>query len=475
MKKVISILLAIVLVVGIGVGISAAVIYNKPENVAFGAIQGAIEDLLERDEIAPVWNMLHEGSLEVSVDKIKSDSHDVLNGGKIGGKIYFSADAFMLENINVSFGDVKVKGDIYASSDMLYVSESEIFDGKFGIVYKDAAKDLEESIFAYGADSDYAIQDKEMYDTIVEILKALGDTDSEKLQKDAEELAKEHIENIWKIICENVEFESDNEEVKLNGEREKVRVITIKIDGEAMANIVKDIYEYLCEDESIGDFLEEHGSAFMVVSSSIKGSDSESIAELYEQYLEDMEDRIDDICDEIEESADDIEIRIMTPKMSHKLLKAEIEVDGEEAFVIDFGKDGVKDTNEITIEVYGEELSYVISENTKDSYKAKLEADGTDIMKVSIDKKGESYTLSFGDGYYTIKGGYVEDKDTTTFTVKKIVIGSGDSEYTYDADITIKIAEKDEIPAAPEDFDRISDITEENIEKWIENIGNLFS
>ena len=198
-----------------------------------------------------------------------------------------------------------------------------------------------------------------------------------------------------------------NEEVKLNGEREKVRVITIKIDGEAMANIVKDIYEYLCEDESIGDFLEEHGSAFMVVSSSINGSDSESIAELYEQYLEDMEDRIDDICDEIEESADDIEIRIMTPKMSHKLLKAEIEVDGEEAFVIDFGKDGVKDTNEITIEVYGEEVSYVISENTKDSYKAKLEADGTDIMKVSIDKKGESYTLSFGDGYFTVKGGYV--------------------------------------------------------------------
>ncbi len=478
MKKVIAILLAIVLAIGVGAGIFAAVIYNKPEKVAFSAVQGAIEDLLEREEIAPVWNMLHGGSLSVSVDEFKSDDYDMLKGGKVSGKIYFSEDAFMAEDIKVDLFGVKIDGDIYTSSDMIYISEDEIFDGKYGIVYKDAANDFEDSIFAYGSGSDYAIQDEDTYDAIMETLESLKDTDNEKLRKDAEELAEEHIKNIYEIICDNVEFESDNDEVRLNGQREKVRVITIKMDGDDIANIVRDIYEYLCEDKTIGDFLDEHGSSLALADYLFK-LDSDSLGELYEEYLEDMEDRIDVICDEIEDQCDDTEIKIITPKMSHKLLKAEIEVDGDTVFSIDFGKDGVKKTNEINVEIDGEELSYVISENTKDTYEAKLEADGETVIKVSIDKKGESYKLSLGDGYITIKGDYITDGDTTTITVEKLTVryesweDSSETTYTYDADITIIIDEKDDIPAAPDKFDRISDITEEDIEKWFEKIQDL--
>lgn len=480
MKKIIAIILIIVAVGGVGAGIGAAVVYNAPENVAIGAVKGAFADLVERDEVAPVWNMLHGGSVYVSVDKFKSDDYDQLEGGHASGKVYFSDNAIMAEDVDVDLFGLELEGGAYISDECMYISEDKILDGEYGIVYKELARDFEDSIFAYGSKSDYAIEDKKTYNTIMDMLETLEEDN--ELKKDVEELTTQHTKSIWDIICDNAEFGSESDEVRLNGEKCKVRVVTIKMDAKDISNIVRDTYDYLCDDKTIGDFLDKYAQSLTV----LYGDDSDSIGELYEEYLEDMEDVIDNLCDEIEDidELDDIQINIITPKMSHKLLKLEVEADGDTLFSVDFGKEGLKKTEEISVEILGEEMSYVITENTKDSYEAEFEYDAEGIfMEISIDKKKESYTLILDNGYseYEIKGNYIEDGDTTTITVSKVTESwtswwRDGSEKTdvYKADITIIIDEKDKMPTPSTDFDRISDIKEKDVDKWVEKLEEIF-
>ena len=479
MKKLLAIILTILVVGGIGVGVTATISYNKPENVAISAIKGVFEDFNEREEIQPVWNMLHGGSASVSVDKIKHDDYDLLDGGKFSGKIYFSENAIMVDDINVDYNELQLNGSVYFDENMIYVSEDKLFDAAYGIVYKDLAKDLEDSIFAYGSGSEYAIPDKDSYDRIMEMFEALSETNIQDMEGDVKYLLETHIENIWDIVCENAEFESDSESVRLNGKKEKVRVVTITMDAKDVANMLRDIYDYLCRDKTIGDFIDKYAASF--VSISIMDSD-QSLGELYEEYLEDLEDEVDSLCDYIEDidELDDFQIRVMTPKMSHKLLKMEVEFDGDVVFSLDFGKEGLKKTDKITLEIDGKELTYTVSENTKKAYEAELEYEGYALLEISIDRSDNSYKLDLGDGYISIKGDYTEDGDATTINVSKFTVNSiygadgSKTSDTYKTDITIVIDENDKMPNIPSKFDRISDITDKDIERWLDEISKIW-
>ena len=69
----------------------------------------------------------------------------------------------------------------------------------------------------------------------------------------------------------------------------------------------------------------------------------------------------------------------------------------------------------------------------------------------------------------TVKGKITVKGDKTTLTIDKISSG----EESVKCDITFVIDESDKIPSAPTKFDRISDITEEDIEEWAEKIAEI--
>ena len=216
--KLLAIIIAAVLLVGAGTGIGILIYCNQPYNVAGSAILGALDDFGERDEIEPIVNILTQGSADFSFDKIKNGDTDLLNGGTIEGKIYFSDSAFMLENLLIENDNGKVSGDFYVSDEMIYVSEDEILENAYGLKYKDIVDELEDSIFAYGADSEYAFQDEEEYERLIKALECLNDGNFEK---DAEKLAKKLAKKAWKIACDNFEFETENDKVRVGGERER--------------------------------------------------------------------------------------------------------------------------------------------------------------------------------------------------------------------------------------------------------------
>ncbi len=487
-KKIIAIVLCALLVVGLGVGAGVIIYNNTPEVVAAHALSGVFDDLTERQEINAAYNMLRGGSLSMSVSELEADGEEYPEDFEVSYKLYFSPEAFMLENLKLALGDMKLNGDVYVSKDLIYVSEDEILDGSYGISMKDLVKEFEDSIFAYGSDSPYAVPDEETHNQIVEYLeKAEGvdDVDAEKLSKDAEKLFSKLYEDLYKIVCEHAEFTSEKDEIRLGGEKTKVRVITIVIDEEALSNIIQGIYDYLEDDDEIPAFLEEYEAVFNNMIS-VYFPNEDSIVDAYDELLEQWGDQLDDMCDAIEDDKFELKIEMATPKMFATLLMLSVELDDEELFRLDFGKDGLAKTNIITLEAGGEKIVYEIEADDKNEYVASLTALGEEVFSVEVDRKKETYEMKFGPKNaenVTISGKLAVDGDETTITLAKIVMREMDwdpetyEEYyatrTVKTNFKMVISEKDKIPAAPKKYDTISDITDEDIEGWITKFDEM--
>ncbi len=468
MKKQLVAILASVFTVT-GGGVAVATIANTPENATRIALVTAIDDLFEREEIEPISNMLKKGSLEASISSVKYNDAEVFENSEISGKLYFSSSAVMLESFNYVNGNNAINGSLYLSEDLLYVEEEHFLQGAYGIELKNLADELENSIFAYGSGSKYEIPDEEIYNKLIQVLE---ESDSEEMGKDLEKIVKSYSKEIWKIFKDNAEFESENKEVRLNGEGESVRVVTVEIDAEAFSDMIYDLYEFILEDEQVEDFLVKYEDSFSAL---IDEKAEKTLAEQYVEFLEDLEPEIDSICEQIVEKEnffETITVEIVTPKFIPKLLKLTVDLGNDEVFSLDFGAEGVKKSNEINVEVMGSKISYVISENNKSEYKAKLLVNGTGVFDVSVDREDEKYVLDLSD--LTVSGQLSKEGKTITITVDKILekndLKPATAQDVYETDLKIVINQKDKMPDAPTGYKKLSEITDEDIDKVINKI-----
>ena len=130
------------------------------------------------------------------------------------------------------------------SDKLVYLQEEKILGEAYAIKYDTFTKDFGNSIFAYDADSPYAIEDEKLYNAILnsfENVKA-----SKNMGKELQKIAENYVKETYKIICENAEFESKTEKVRVGGgARENARVINVILDGKAYSNIIADCYDYI--------------------------------------------------------------------------------------------------------------------------------------------------------------------------------------------------------------------------------------
>lgn len=493
----ILIVVALLLVITIG-GISVgAFVFVTPENIAATAVSNAFGDFFERKEFKPIGETLTNGSINFTLDGIQKDGEELFEGNSVAGKLYFSKDAVMLDEAEIKILDTELSGSAYISEDMFYVEEENILDGAYGVNLKSFADDFADSIFAADSGSKYAIPEED-YEKIEAILESVDEAQERKteMQKDVKKLSKTLVKDIWAIIVDNSEISSEKTDVRIQGTKTEVRQITIKIDDDAMENIVSDVYQYFCDSEDIVNFLDKYEDILNPVYQMIADDEDKYISEAYEEMLEDMEESVDDVCDMIGNGGfEDITVKIATPKIFPKLLKMDVSVGKTSVFVLDCGEDGIKNTDTIEVEMAGIKLVYNINEDTDDKFDSSIVLDSKyddDVITLSlvIDKKRDKYTASaevLNERYdeegtytyktkYSIKGDFEEDGKTITMSVDEIVSESGDVSETLDketitVDCEIIIKKKDKMPAPNKDFDTIADITEEDIENWIENLG----
>ncbi len=480
-KKIIVGVLSALLVCTVA-GIGTAVYLNSPEVVAANALSGFAKDLLTRDEFKAVTQVLQKGSVEASVSKFDVDDKSILpEGFSASGKLYFSKNALMLKNLNYISKDLELSGDVYLSKELAYVKESKILNNTYGVEWDSLANDLKSSVFAYGSGSDYEIKDKTFYDALIT---SLENPMEKKDLRELEKIAARYIKDIYKIICENAEFESESDKVNIGGTKRSARVVTISIDATAMIRIMEETYAYLCDDKSLISFLEEHKDSFALKVYKNAPSDSTAtIVDMYNEMLKELGKSIEDACEDIEDSEFDLKIEIVTPKASSKLLKLTVS-SGSHELSFDFGKSGIKKTDKITLDTtFGYEIVYEISEKGKAAYKAGLKINDENVVLINIDYNREYFDISLIESKYesiVITGSVSKNGRTTAIGVERIDRAYLDwySDVTERTEITktdleIIIKTSDKMPKASSDFITIDNIKEADIKKWLEKLKKI--
>ena len=503
-KKIVTAVLAVAVAI-------LVVISYFPSVVAGIALKDAANGLMNRGEIKPFLKTAAGGSVEASLGDIKYVDEDgeeeEIFEGSVSGKIYFSKDALMLSNVKAEVGDFKIDGEAYISRDLIYVREDEILEDAYGVNMDTLADDLANSIFAPGSGSEYEL-DEEIYDIITDVLENLESNPD--LEKDATKLVKTVVKDVIKIVLDNAEVTDHNTTIKTGGERKNVRVITLTIDGAAMAGIVEDLYNYLCESKDIPAFLEKYEDTIIPLLSDLYDEDEyDSLTDMYDKLLEEYEETIEELCDTLSESEESFSLELATPRLQTKLLKIDFLVGKDSVFSLDFGAKGAKKTDVIEATI-GDYITatYKVKENSSSAIIAECVIDpGFDndtvyTLSIDINKAREKYTIEFDQAYvtdtyyngsrydtdvsdkYVIKGSYTTKGDTTTITVDEFKnvyvrdceIDDKDSESTdtYKLNASLTMDTGDKMPKPMKDFKTIADLTDKKIEKIIEKISEIF-
>ena len=476
-STVVAMILLASMVIG-ALGIGATLIANKPENVAAAAIKGTMDGLLDRKEIKPLLNTLSKGSITASVSDIMYEGEDMMDGFEVSGKVYFSEakKSLMIEDLIIQQEANKLQGDVYISPELAYVYEQNVLDGAYGAEFGRLTEEFKNSIFAYNSGSEYAI-DYESYEEIVDMLEiadqAMLLANDEKMQKEAEKVSTELYTKAWKIACDNFKFDSENGEVRIDGELENVRVISIIVDADGLSAAVREYYEFLSTDDSMVEFLEKYEDELSVLTDPFLSNGGKSFAETYKEGLDELGENLDDLCHEIEYSMEDenLTIRVMTPVIGSKLVKLEIIAADQEIFSLEIGMKGIKNTNKITVTVYEEKFVYEITQDTITAFDCYL-AFGENRIELELDRSRDEYRLfvrNNGETSSVIRGQLTKKGDTITITVDNVLTNIGYRDDQYDCNISVTLDQNDKIPAAPKDYVTISGITEKDIEKWEKN------
>lgn len=461
-KKIFIGLILVIIIVSSGILFTVA---NSPKNVFTRSLAKNIENIVEREELVKVKELFNSGSISGKY----TEGEDL----ELSGKIYFALEdeETYFENLKFNFFDINLSADIYANEKMFFVKEEEILKEAYGIEYDDLSDQFKKSILYYESDSNYAL-DEETSKMIVEALenyeKRLTNT-----VKDLKKLEEKYVKEIVSLIREYGEFEKTKEEVDLNGEKITSRVITLKLDENAIYSILTDLIKYIQEDEDLKEFILEQ---FLTD----KGNSSQG-EELYESIMEELNELLEEV-EIIKESDIEIAVSVVTPKISDKLLQVGVAIKIENIdfdFEIDFGKEGVQETKEIIVNVNGDKtLEYKINDNNQDNFSLELnkyskffgELEKTNLLMIDLNQKEEQFTIGLGEET-KIKGKYKLQDNTHTFVPNMIEY---DDEEVIVENMEIAICFKDKMPKINKNFTSIFEITEAKIDEIMKKIEETF-
>lgn len=488
-KLIISIICGLTCVAG---GVTAGVAVNSPEYVLSNAITGAIEDLFERDDLSNIIEILEQGSVALEYKE-----EDYIS---FGGKVYFGLEKSKLyiENANLTLNNFYEDGsnyslsaNMYLSEDMMYIENDKYLDGAYGIKFKKLAEQFKDSIFY--EDSEFSIPKE--YRDMIENLLEYYENEYQNLQKDSEKLVKKYLKQAGKAIKKYGEFDSKTKNVSLNDDRSKKRVVTLKLDEDAIASIVEDLIEYIIDDKNFEKFIETHVSNLSEVMGDYISTEKMDADEIYDLIIDALEE-VEDEADSIRDLDFEVTIKVVTPKLSTKLLKLEIENAAGSSFEIDFGTKGVKKSECIEVSVDNYKIaSYKIKEDSKEKFQAEVALYNTYDGKSEeyftaeylLNKEGNKFSISVVEDeleILLIKGKAEIDGKTITFKPSQCLVKEAHEYFDYETyeyvteveeydylegiDLSITVSTKDNMPKPNKDFNNVLEITESKLKKIIE-------
>jgi hypothetical protein len=465
------------------------------------SVYGLLTEVFEREEFEVATNLINSGSAEIVMSV--SDGE---NEASLEYKEYFglAKNETYVEKLKLAVNDFSVSGSMYVGEDYMYVSLPDVYSNAVGISRGKLEKQFESSIFAFESDSDFEL-DEQTSDMIKIFCRAYDDAQDKKLDEDIEKLVTEYVKLILDSVAKHADIEKENDTVKINGDQVSARVITIEIDPECIYNVMEDLYAKLSKDKDIPKLVKKYAGLIdeYVEGTSFEGMLQEEIGEDADDKLVDavleaydtMLDEMDDGLDEMEDSLDDADgfkvvVELATKKASSELMAMNVTVKADgtktELFDLQIGKDGIKKTEKITLEI-GEEITaqFKVKQNDRKGYEAVIEiGEEEEMIEIfaKINKADEKFEFGaiVAEETYAIKGNYTAKGKTHTFDFKDVVytdaagekssmidtlLGSAAEEAGVEFDLKLIICEKDKPkPIAKGKVQSVFAISEDDIE-----------
>ena len=485
MTKTIAIILAAVLVVGGGVTAGVVVSNNNlPENVVKDALLGLTE-VLDRAELKPLYETFTNGSIEMSQTYIRQDSDT--ETWTNSAKIYFANDGVVLQDIHFEESGLTLQGELWLTEDFVCINAENFFQDAYALELGKLAKQFEQSIFAYGSQSKYAIQDQQTYADVLSLLDHLDKLNTRKMQKEVSKITSNYLAKLWEIACDQVDFEEGTIAMEIDGKKVDVRNINIVVDADDVCEIWEATLEFLQEDEQVTKFLDKNEDLLNIANNPIFGAEqttNQTLSDTYREMLKQLKKEFYTTAAEIQESWGDnqLVIDVATPKNKSELLKLNANYANKDVYTLDFDGKNIKDTNKITLVQEGIKSVYEVIDGDK-RFVATYTVDKTEVLNFQLDKETYNYTLTYSETNYDtpspssikLEGRIIDGADLkiTVDQVTEIVDNiwwEEPMETTYQLDLQLILRNKDKLPEKPDGYKTLETLTEEDVDKLLQDL-----
>lgn len=450
----------------------AAVIALAAGNSPLGRVEKALERTLsdmENSETAALFKgAVNGGSVETFVsgsfvNEMLLGASEQTQTSPAGMKLYSDLDRNMAAlSVYAPVGEETFSAALHVSSDAVALEMPQVLDSVYGVNLKTFKDALETSVFAPDSGSNFAL-DEQVY----EALQSQMDGEQAKQAKSVNDHAAREVKRLWsellKSVKKHAEIVQTNETIAFMDKTVKTTRVRVRIDSEAMANIMRDTLTWVKEDKAFKKAVTEVCDFYAQALITGYGLNATDGQDLLDQFYDAVYEGID-ACDTIEQAGGEkLKLDFYMTKSGGRLVQTELEVPGEFKCVLTFGPDPsapalIRVRYDDGWDTY--DVSYSVETNDKREYAAKFSVtqDSLNVASASIDwnKKEDDLRIKLNDPVseesILIKGSLHADKKEAELHIRSITL----EDEIIKPDLTVIIKTDDKMPEMPEYTDLLT-------------------
>ena len=478
----------------VGLVVTSIVLANQPAALILRATANTISDARKIEAFAVAEDVANGGSVAVSANLDSIANDDVY----VQAKYYSDAKNLKgaYEMTMTEDDDIILDAQIAYNQDKFAFSCPELFDGAYGVTYKNVEKNLPGSIFDPDEETDYSLDDEQFAYFL-----GIKDTikNDKNLERDIDNMITKYRQLAVNSAVKHAEVGKGSKTITVGDEKLPCTLISLSLDEDSLALVVEDLVNYANNDKDLEKLLRRVAA---------NGSYNEDPDEYIDQFYDNL-DQMEESIDDLKDSHVDIQVDFYITSSGRRLarLDAEMEVDDESVEIsLVLGKNVAK-SKEISLTAttkspnYTEtvEFVYTVEEDSSRAYEAELNIEHSrtrssssssstprvDEYKLSVEwdrKSGDfEFKLKYDDDNLVLKGSLLLKGDTYTFVLSNLRVGGTAVPYVKSLDLTIKVDKHDPAPNVPGRFTEITTMNErdfkhltEDIEEGIEKIQEKY-
>ena len=342
----------------------------------------------------------------------------------------------------------------------IIVSSESLLDDVYGVSLKKLEENLEDSALLELMGMDF--------EEVAEMMALNSDVKIDEkallaFEEDLTKLLEKVAKQFGKSLKEYAEIEKGKKELSFNGEKVNAKTVEVYIEGDALAEVIGEVAQYLYDSKDLEALLDEYAELVVTyLAMSGEEADADEIIDSVYESLDTIIEGIDDFAEEMEE----IEFTVVAYLKSDYLLGFDltVEEDSDKYAVSVLAGPSLAELKEfrVTIEEYGDKttLVYTVDANDSKEFEAglKIRENGKVMTSASVswDKKAGDYKCKltqtkfdwWDDEYteeYAVSGSLLAEKDCYILEIKKVSEG----EDEIKPDVTVCFDRSDKQPSAP--------------------------